>query len=117
MPYTRTVHGTQLVYKVLCSHRRGIEINHGGSRPTGYFAHCGERPEALPYMKNFVFHVGLRELLKKLGKNFYFTFGARIRQFSSRRSLCFLSVPPAYPVRLPSEPMTLWHGMMIATGL
>lgn len=29
----------------------------------------------------------------------------------------FLSIPPAYPVRLPSLPTTRWQGMMILIGL
>ncbi len=29
----------------------------------------------------------------------------------------FAGSPPAYPVRLPSEPVTLWHGTIIEMGL
>lgn len=36
---------------------------------------------------------------------------------SSRRSFSFLSMPPAYPVSFPPDPMTLWQGMITATGL
>ena len=37
-------------------------------------------------MKNIVFHVRTRELLKKLNQNFYFTFGVRIRRFLDRQN-------------------------------
>ena len=36
---------------------------------------------------------------------------------SSFRSAVFLSSPPAYPVRLPSYPTTLWQGMRMEIGL
>lgn len=36
---------------------------------------------------------------------------------SSSNSLTFLSIPPAYPVRLPLVPTTLWHGMIIDISL
>ena len=29
----------------------------------------------------------------------------------------FRSIPPAYPVRLPLLPITLWQGMIMLTGL
>lgn len=36
---------------------------------------------------------------------------------SSISSVCFAGSPPAYPVRLPSEPVTLWHGTIMEMGL
>lgn len=33
------------------------------------------------------------------------------------KSQSFLSIPPAYPVRLPSAPTTRWQGMRIEMGL
>ena len=37
--------------------------------------------------------------------------------FSSSKRYAFLSIPPAYPVRLPLVPTTLWHGMIMEIGL
>ena len=36
---------------------------------------------------------------------------------SNLRSAIFLSMPPAYPVKLPFVPTTLWHGIIIEIGL
>ena len=40
-----------------------------------------------------------------------------VSTFSILRSFIFLSIPPAYPVRLPLDPITLWHGTIKETGL
>lgn len=41
----------------------------------------------------------------------------RISVFSSVNSFTFLSIPPAYPVRLPFVPTTLWQGTIMEISL
>ncbi len=48
---------------------------------------------------------------------FFGTKNASVSMPSSLRSMIFLSMPPAYPVRLPFAPTTLWQGMIRETSL
>ena len=71
--------------------------------------------------------IEVREFLLRLLKNLSFSalyfcafFGANkwlISVCSSFSSAIFLSIPPAYPVRLPFEPTTRWQGMIMEISL
>ena len=71
--------------------------------------------------------IEVREFLLRLLKNLSFSalyfcafFGANkwlISVCSSFSRAIFLSIPPAYPVRLPFEPTTRWQGMIMEISL
>ena len=75
----------------------------GNGSDLGCFAPPHKKSEPLPIGKRFGF--------------FICCISYSVIFISSLNSAAFLSMPPAYPVRLPSVPTTRWQGMMIEIPL